>query len=86
MSIDSKLLEIIRCPVAKVCLTVLSAEQLQTINCKIAAGELNYADGSQVDEQLEAGLITDTGTRVYRIDSGIPIMLEIRSIPVNDIN
>ncbi len=85
MPIDSKLLEIIRCPVTKVDLSLLDDEQLSNLNAQISAGGVQYADGSPVDRELGEGLITSTGTRVYRIDSGIPVLLEECSIPLQSV-
>ena len=80
LPINPKLLEIIRCPTTKQTLLLLTANQLDQINRKVADGVLHYADGSLVADELVEGLITDNGETVYRIDSGIPIMLEDRSI------
>ena len=85
MPIDPKLLEIIRCPVTKIALFLLKAEQLENLNSQISAGEVLYADGSVVEEKLTDGLITANGNRVYRIESGIPVMLEERSIPMQGV-
>ncbi len=85
MPIDSKLLEILRCPVTKQPLSMLTNEQLNMINSKIDAGTVHYADGSKVESKLEEGLITDNGTLVYRIDSDIPIMLQDQSIPMIEV-
>ena len=85
MPVDPKLLEIIRCPVTKNQVSVVKPELLEKINLKIRAGEACYADGSVVDSELEEGLITSTGTTIYRVDSSIPIMLEEKSIPISEI-
>lgn len=83
MPIDRKLLEILRCPVTKQDLHYLSEGQIDSINASIDAGKLSYADGSNISEHLTEGLITANGVRVYRIDDGIPIMLEDQSIVVD---
>ena len=81
MPIDSKLLEILRCPVTKQSLSMLSSDQLHRLNTRIAAGAVSYADGEMVESELMEGLITESGSIIYRIDSDIPVMLEERSIP-----
>lgn len=86
MPIDRKLLEILRCPVTKQDLHYLSEEQIEKINASIDAGELSYADNSAISEPLTEGLITANGVRVYRIDDGIPIMLEDQSIVVDQMS
>ena len=45
------------------------------------SGEVRYADGSTVDKVLGEALITENGTTVYRVDEGIPVMLEEQGIP-----
>ena len=85
MPVDPKLLEILRCPATKQPLSVLSAEQKSQINEQISAGKVRYADGADVDKELEEGLITENGSYVYRIDDDIPIMLQHLSIPTSDI-
>lgn len=81
MPIDPELLNIIRCPITKVSLRLLTAEQLDTLNERISSDSVRYADGSAVEAKLAEGLITETGTTIYRIDAGIPVMIEDRSIP-----
>ncbi len=80
MSIDVKLLEILRCPLTKQSLYPLSSDRLDDINAKILSGDVRYEDGSIVSETIEEGLVTANETRIYRIDSGIPIMLHEQSI------
>lgn len=86
VSIDSKLLEILRCPVTKQPLSILSKEQLDTINQAVSSGKVHYADGAVVDSELEDGLITKNGNWIYRIDSGIPIMLQAQSIAASEVD
>jgi uncharacterized protein YbaR (Trm112 family) len=80
MPIDPKLLEILRCPATKQQVFPLTKQQLTAINQAIAAGDLVHADGSAIDSPLEEGLVTENKNRVYRIEQGIPVMLEDESI------
>ncbi len=73
--IDKELLDILCCPETKVPVEVLSEDKLKTLNEKIAAGEVKTIDGRKVNEPLDAGLITEDGRTIYRIDDDIPIML-----------
>ena len=84
MPIDPKLLEILRCPLTKQSLSVATVETLTELNQKITSGEVQYTDGTAVDETLSEGLITENGKRVYRIDAGIPIMLHAKSITLTN--
>jgi len=82
--IDSTLLEILRCPLTKQSLSALTSAQIDRINQRILAGELNYADGTTVDKAIDEGLITENGLRAYRIDDGIPVMLHHQSITLSE--
>lgn len=81
MTLDKRLLEILRCPASGQALHLLSAPQLDTINRNIAAGSVKRSDGTLVTDALHAGLRTTAADRVYRIDEGIPVMLVSESIP-----
>ena len=80
MSIDRKLLEILCCPVTKVPVKVLSSARLKQLNDRIAQGDVLYLDGSQVKEPFEEALITENDTTIYRVDDGIPVMLEDKGV------
>ncbi|MDC1072162.1 Trm112 family protein [Gammaproteobacteria bacterium] len=80
MPIDRKLLEILCCPATKQSLVVMSSDELSAINLKIAAGEITNAGQKIVAQPLEEGLITQNRLRIYRVDDGIPVMLEAESI------
>ena len=43
------------------------------------------ADGTRVNERLKEALITKNGKRVYRVEDGIPVMLEDESITTEQI-
>jgi uncharacterized protein YbaR (Trm112 family) len=85
MALDRKLLDVLCCPISKQPVHPLNAEQLQRVNEAIGAGQLRYLDDSAVTEPLAEGLVTDNGARVYRVDDGIPIMLEEKAIDTGDL-
>lgn len=85
MPIDSKLLEILRCPVTKQQVYVMSEEQLTAINDEISLGNVLQADGNVIEKAIREGLITENKNRVYRIEKNIPIMLEDESILTNQL-
>ena len=85
MPIDRKLLEILCCPVTKHPVTPLSPDQLERVNVAIADGQVSTFDGTVVHTGLSEGLITTNGTRIYRVEDDIPIMLERDSIPADQI-
>ena len=76
MPIDRKLLEILCCPVTKQSLVAMSSDELSAINLKIAAGEITNSGQKIVTQPLEEGLITQNRLRIFRVDDGIPVMLE----------
>jgi len=80
MAVDRKLLEILVCPATKVPVKVLSKPKLKQLNAQIDSGHVRYVDGSTVETPVEEGLITDTGTTIYRVDASIPVMLEEKGI------
>ncbi len=81
MPIDRKLLDILCCPATGVPLEPLRRDSLALLNDLVASGELRYVNGDQVEAPLQEALITENGERIYRIDDGIPIMLEEKAIP-----
>ena len=58
----------------------LPAAKLQAVNEAIREGRVKHADGSPVETELGEALITSTGTTIYPVEDGIPLMLEDRSI------
>ncbi|ANB19236.1 Trm112 family protein [Dokdonella koreensis] len=79
---DSRLLDILRCPVSKGAVRALRRDELDALNRAIAADGLATADGQVRRQPLQAGLLAADGQRVYRIDDGIPVMLADQAIPV----
>ena len=80
MPIDKRLLEILVCPVSKVPVKPLPKDKLGILNREIEQGGVQQADGSAVEEPLEEALVTVDGKTVYRVDGGIPVMLEEQGI------
>ena len=83
--IDRELLEILCCPKTKVPVEMLSEDKLRAVNDRIGRGDVKTVDGSKVDKPLDAGLITEDGKTIYRIDDDIPIMLIDEGIPADQI-
>lgn len=80
MPIDRKLLDILCCPATGVPLEPLRKDQLQRLNTLIGTGQVRDVGDEPVATPLSEALITVNGERIYRIDDGIPIMLENRAI------
>jgi uncharacterized protein YbaR (Trm112 family) len=77
---DKRLLTILRCPISQKGLSVLKKDRLAQVNAAIDAGELVTHDGKALREPLAQALVTDDGKRLYRVDDGIPVLLESESI------
>ena len=77
---DRRLLDILCCPSTRQPLLTLQAQELEAINRAVASGSLRRADGSTQAELLTEGLITRDRKLIYRIDDGIPVLLQDESI------
>ena len=86
MAVDGRLLDILCCPVTKVPVRRLAKDKLAALNESVKQGEVRYLDGAPVDSELSEALITENGTSVYRVDDGIPIMLEEMGIPTSQLD
>ena len=75
MAIDRRLLEILCCPVSRRPLRLLRNDQLQWLNTAIGARAVHDVNSRVVSIPLAAGLITDDGKVIYRIDDDIPVLL-----------
>jgi len=80
MSVDGKLLEILCCPVTKSPVNRLTENQLNKLNAEIETGGVHTVDGKTIETPLQEGLITESGKFIYRVDDGIPVMLEDQGI------
>ena len=85
MSVDPKLLEILVCPITKVSVRMLGKQKLTVLNRAIAEGGVKHMDGAVVDAPLDEALVTSDGRTVYRVDDGIPVMLEDLAIPTEQL-
>ena len=85
MSIDPKLLHILRCPVSKQKLNTVSEDDLSVLNQCISNDSLQHVDGTVVAEPLTAALTTENRHTIYKVINGIPVMLENESIPAEQV-
>ena len=85
MPLNPKLLDILCCPVSNQPVSPLSEARLATVNAAIATGQVTQANDTIVVTPLDEGLITKNKQRIYRIDDGIPVMLEEESIAADQI-
>lgn len=73
--IDPSLLEILACPETHQPLRMATAEELSSLNARIAAGEQKNVGGEAVSEPVEAGLVREDGAILYAIRDKIPVLL-----------
>ena len=85
MSVDPKLLEILVCPITKVSVRMLGKQKRAALNRAIAEGGVKHMNGEVVDAPLAEALVTADGRTVYRVDDGIPVMLEDFAIPTEQL-
>lgn len=82
---DRRLLEILCCPATRQSLSLLSANELESINRAIATGALARADGTPEPAPWKEGLATSDRKLVYRIEDGIPVLLADEAVSTNQI-
>lgn len=75
MALDPRLLEILCCPLTRQPLQMLDGTRLAALNAAIAAGKVKQADGQSLTQAWKEALVTANGSRAYRIDDGIPVLL-----------
>ena len=85
MAVDERLLEILVCPVSRVPMKRLPKDRLAILNRHRERDGLVHVDGSRVDEPLEEALITTDGKTVYKVEAGIPVMLEEQGIAARQV-
>ncbi len=78
--IQEKLLQILVCPETKQPVTLASEQILDDLNARIRSGSVRNRGGDVVSTPAAAGLVRQDGRVLYRIDSGIPVMLIEESI------
>ena len=85
MIISADLLDIICCPVTRLPLLVMAAEQVQALNQRIEQGSLVGRDGEAIAEPLTEALVTRDGKLAYPVRDGIPVLLEDSGIVLSQL-
>lgn len=74
-AVDKRLLDILCCPVTREPLRLLTRSELDSLNQAFTGGAVCSVDGSAWTTPVAAALLTRDGTRIYRIEDDIPVML-----------
>ncbi len=84
---DTRLLDILVCPVSKTPLRLLQRKELAALNRAIQTERVETVVGTALQSPLTEGLITRDGKVIYRLDDGIPVLLPeegIGTVQLND--
>jgi len=73
--IDKELLDILVCPETREPVKPAEKALIDSLNARIAAGELKNRANQLVTQRLDGGLVRQDGAVLYPIEDGIPIML-----------
>ena len=80
--IDSKLLQMIRCPFDQSELAIVDDDLLKKINDAIQRGTARDRADQKVTDPIESGLVTADGNWVYPIRNAIPTLIADQAIAV----
>ena len=75
MAINQELIDILVCPETKQSLTLAGADEVASINQRIARGKLATRQGAPVTEPIDGALIRADRQYFYPIRDDIPVML-----------
>jgi len=78
--INSDFLTLLVCPATKQSMFPADAHVLAALNAQITQGKVVDRSGQRVTQVLEAGLVCQDGSYCYRVEQGIPVLLEAAAI------
>lgn len=86
MSLDSRLLDIICCPVTHSPLERLGADDLQRLNALIGEAKIVNRGEEVLADALEEALVTRDGKLAYPVRDGIPVLLGEQGISMTQLD
>ena len=81
---DRKLLDLLVSPDTRQPLFLLESAGLEALNRAIGSGSVTRADGSPQTQPLREALISGDRKQVFRVDDGIPVLLEAEARTLDD--
>ena len=78
--IDSKLIEMLRCPIDGGHLRLAEESMVGRVNQAIGRGEVRGHQGHKVPEPIDGGLVNEQGNRLYPIRGDIPMLVADEAI------
>ena len=85
LQIDPDLLAMLRSPKDGSLLAIADDQLISRLNRAIADGQLRDAEEQVVNEPLEAGLVTESGKRLYPIRGSIPTLIAEEAIEIDSL-
>ena len=85
MTFDSKLLDILCCPVTHLPLQILASGELTQLNRHISEGHIKARNDDTVTEPWQQALVTEDGKLAYPLQDGIPVLLEESAIHMSQL-
>ena len=79
-----ELLEILACPEDKTPVHLAGQSEIDALNGRIRAGEVENRAGDVVSKEVSGGLIREDGKFLYPVRDDIPIMLIDESISLSE--
>jgi|TARA_B110000116_G_C16696866_1_gene517891 uncharacterized protein YbaR (Trm112 family) len=81
-----KILNILCCPVTRQPLSKVTGKKLTALNEAIENGSITNREKKSIKKKLLDALITKDGLLLYPIEEGIPVLLENRSISLDQLD
>ena len=81
--LSADLLSILCCPETHQPLTAADAALVETLNVRIAAGEVRTRANQPVTAKIDGGLVREDRKYLYPVRGDIPVLLIDEAIPLN---
>jgi uncharacterized protein len=81
--LSADLLSILCCPETHQPLTAADAALVETLNVRIAAGDVRNRANQPVTAKLDGGLVREDRKYLYPVRGDIPVLLIDEAIPLN---